>query len=78
ELISGYTPKLQEEFLVGSLSLFNSMSFVKRVYWYDLWGLSDGALGNNFGLLNLSDPSSSVATPAWGAFLYAYFNSTSD
>ncbi|MEM3177671.1 MAG: glycosyl hydrolase [Candidatus Micrarchaeaceae archaeon] len=77
-LIPGYTPKLQEEFLASSLTLFNSMSFVKRVYWYDLWGLSDGELGNNFGLLNLSNPSSGTPSPAWGAFLYAYFNSTSN
>jgi len=65
EVIYGYTPRLQEEFLAQQLSFFNGISFVKRVYWYDLWGLSDGALGNNFGLLNLTNPTSAYSSPAW-------------
>ncbi|MGC8587356.1 MAG: glycosyl hydrolase [Candidatus Micrarchaeia archaeon] len=65
EMLYGYTPKLQEEFLVQQLSFFNRLPFVKRVYWYDLWGLSDGNMGNNFGLLNLTDPTSQHSSAAW-------------
>ena len=76
DIIAGYSPYLQDAFLVQDLAFFNSFPYVKRVYWYDLWGLSDGG-ANNFGLLNLSDPGSNVQTPAWQSFLAAYNSSTS-
>ncbi|MGC8651856.1 MAG: glycosyl hydrolase [Candidatus Micrarchaeia archaeon] len=78
EELQGYTQSMQEAFFAQSLNLFNSMSFVKRAYWYDLWGLSDGAAGNNFGLLNLTDPNSSVTSKAWHAFLSAYSGGASN
>ncbi|MGC8586543.1 MAG: glycosyl hydrolase [Candidatus Micrarchaeia archaeon] len=78
EEIPGFTQHLEESFLEQGLGLFNRMSYIKRVYWYDLWGLSDGALGNNFGLLNLTNPNSNITSQAWPVFLKAYSNSLSE
>ncbi|MEM0149723.1 MAG: glycosyl hydrolase [Candidatus Micrarchaeaceae archaeon] len=65
----GYSASLQSSFMAQSLSFFDKYSYIKRVYWYDLWGLSDGSLEDNFGLLNLSDPNSSAEGAAWRLFL---------
>lgn len=72
-----YTPEGQEAFMQQSLSFLSNFSYVKAVYWYDLWGLSDGQEGNDFGLLNLSNPSGGRPGPAWYAFLSDYNNSLS-
>jgi len=74
-LLAGFSPSLQNEFMIQSFDLLNSMKFVKRVYWYDLWGLSDGAQGNDFGLLNLSNPVLEPK-PAWYTFMNFYNLST--
>jgi hypothetical protein len=70
--IPGYSTLLQKEFMVQSFDMLNNVSYVKRVYWYDLWGLSNGLLSNNFGLLNLTNPKLEPS-PAWYIFL-AYQN----
>jgi len=70
--VPGYSTGLQNEFLGQSLSFFNRYEYVKRVYWYDLWGLSDGLLKDNFGLLNLSNPSNGTQSSAWQEFIKAY------
>lgn len=62
----GFSPSLQNKFLIQSFDLLNSIGYVKRVYWYDLWGLSDMGQ-NNFGLLNLTI--NSTPYPAWRSFL---------
>ncbi|MGC8547976.1 MAG: glycosyl hydrolase [Candidatus Micrarchaeia archaeon] len=67
----GYSQKMQNQFLVEGLSLFNRFSYIKRVYWYDLWGLSDGSLRDDFGLLNLSDPYTGTPSISWHTFLQA-------
>lgn len=74
---AGFTPVQQERFLVQDFAFFSNFSYVKRVYWYDLWGLSDGQARNDFGLLNLSDPYYGMPKPAWGAFLELYNRSAS-
>ena len=74
-LLTGFSPSLQNEFMIQSFDLLNSMRFVKRVYWYDLWGLSDGAEENDFGLLNLSNPFLEPK-PAWYTFMHFYNLST--
>lgn len=74
---AGYTPNTQNAFLVQDFSFFNSFPYVKRVYWYDLWGLSDAPVNNDFGLLNLSNPDSHIQKPAWQTFLSIYNNSAS-
>ncbi|MGC8669615.1 MAG: glycosyl hydrolase [Candidatus Micrarchaeia archaeon] len=71
-----YSMNMQRNFLIQSLDFFDRFRFVKRAYWYDLWGLSDGTYKNNFGLLNLSDPNSNITSPAWHVFLYEYFNAS--
>jgi hypothetical protein len=76
--LPGYSERLQEHFMEYALSFFNSYNYVKRAYWYDLWGLSDGALKNNFGLLNISDPQSNISGASWRLFLREYSNSSSD
>jgi len=76
-VIPGYSPALQKEFLLESLNLFSKNGNVTRAYWYDLWGLSDGALDNNYGLLNLTDPYNGTPEPAWYSFLQAYNSSES-
>ena len=73
----GYTQSLQSAFMEQGLALFGNIGFVKRVYWYDLWGLSDGTLGNNFGLLNLSNPGTGAQSAAWHTFIGAYSGSKS-
>ncbi|MGC8676275.1 MAG: glycosyl hydrolase [Candidatus Micrarchaeia archaeon] len=77
EVIPGYSESMQNEFLEESLALFARLGFVKQAYWYDLWGLSDGALGNNYGLLNLTNPSNGTPNLAWHTFLQAYNESAS-
>jgi len=72
-----YSQSNQEAFMVQAFNLFNKYGFVKRVYWYDLWGLSDGPVGNDFGLLNLSDPSYGTPSIAWHAFSSIYNRSLS-
>ncbi|MGC8687257.1 MAG: glycosyl hydrolase [Candidatus Micrarchaeia archaeon] len=73
----GYTQQLQGMVMEQGFGLFNNISFVKRVYWYDLWGLSDGNLENNFGLLNLSNPLNGKPNLAWSIFKEAYNSSCS-
>ncbi len=75
-LSSSYTQGLQNTFMEQAFSFFSNYSYVKRVYWYDLWGLSDGRYGNNFGLLNLSNPNGKPNL-AWFTFLNLYNNSSS-
>ncbi len=67
----------QDEFLRQSFSFFEGFPYIKRVYWYDLWGLSDGRFGNDYGLLNLSDPQYGEPKAAWQTFLSFYNNSGS-
>ncbi|MEM3241030.1 MAG: glycosyl hydrolase [Candidatus Micrarchaeaceae archaeon] len=71
KLIPGYSPSMQNEFMKEALSLFAKEPYVKAAYWYDLWGLSDGALGNDYGLLNLTEPVNGTQEPAWYTFLKA-------
>ncbi|MGC8538124.1 MAG: glycosyl hydrolase [Candidatus Micrarchaeia archaeon] len=73
----GYSQSNQEEFMVQAFDLFSKYPYIKRVYWYDLWGLSDGPVGNDFGLLNLSDPVSGKPSLAWYSFLSIYNRSMS-
>ncbi len=73
----GYSQSNQEAFMVQAFNLFNKYPYIKRVYWYDLWGLSDGPVGNNFGLLNLSNPTIGKPSPAWYSFLSIYSRSLS-
>lgn len=75
-LLSPYSQSTQELFLEQSFSFFSNFSYARRVYWYDLWGLSDAAT-NDFGLLNLSNPYSGTPKPAWSAFLSIYNSSAS-
>ncbi len=75
---SVYSQQVQNAFLAQNIGFFNSFSYVKRVYWYDLWGLSDGSVGNDFGLLNLSEPYSGTPNVAWHSFLSIYNSSASD
>lgn len=74
---SMYNQQVQNTFLIQDIRFFNNFSYVKSVYWYDLWGLSDGAQGNNFGLLNLSEPYLGKPNQAWNSFLLIYNNSAS-
>lgn len=74
---TGYSPANQEEFMVQAFNLFNKYPYIKRAYWYDLWGLSDGSAGNDFGILNLSTPLTGKPSPAWGSFLSIYNRSLS-
>jgi hypothetical protein len=71
-LSQGYTQEIQGKFMEQALSFFSNYSYIKKVYWYDLWGFSDGAYGNNFGLLNISNPASGKPNAAWSIFLNAY------
>ncbi len=71
KIIPGYSQKGQAEFLEKSLQVFASLPYIRQAYWYDLWGLSDGELGNNYGLLNLTNPSSGTPNLAWHVFLQA-------
>ncbi len=73
----GYSPDIQNSFLIKSLSLFDNFSYIKRAYWYDLWGVSDGSLSANFGLLNLSNPYYGKPSIAWYTFMNAYNESAS-
>lgn len=77
QMIPGYSPSMQNEFMIAAFSLFSKLPYIKAVYWYDLWGLSDGAVGNNFGLLNLSNPANGTPEPAWQTFEKAYASSYS-
>ncbi len=76
KLIPGYSQKSQMEFMEEGLDTFSSLPYIKQVYWYDLWGLSDGALGNDYGLLNLTNPSNGTPNLAWYTFLQAYRESS--
>ncbi len=73
----GYSQSNQEAFMVQAFNLFNKYPYIKRVYWYDLWGLSDGPVGNDFGILNLSNPVSGKPSAAWYSFLSIYNRSMS-
>ncbi len=68
-----FNQSVQKDFLVQAMDFFNGFKYVKRVYWYDLWGLSGG---NDFGLLNLSEPGSGAPNAAWAAFLLLYNDSS--
>ncbi len=72
-----YSQSFQNTFLAQDFSFFDSFPYVQRVYWYDLWGLSDAPTNNDYGLLNFSDPSSQVQPPAWQTFLAIYRRSAS-
>jgi len=72
-----YGQSVQSAFLVQDVSFFSSFPYVQRMYWYDLWGLSDGAIGNDYGLLNLSEPYSGSPNMAWHYFLAIYNSSAS-
>ena len=74
--LPGLSQSMQNSFLVQSFSFFNSFPYIKRVYWYDLWGFSNGPIENNFGLLNLTNP---IGKPsqAWYSFLEIYRRSLS-
>ena len=74
---SVYSQQAQNNFLAQDIGFFSSFSYVKRVYWYDLWGLSDGSLRNDYGLLNLSEPYSGKPKLAWQSFLSIYNSSAS-
>jgi hypothetical protein len=74
---SMFSQQLQNEFLVQDMSFFSGFPYVKRVYWYDLWGLSNGASGNNYGLLNSTSPYSGKPDAAWYSFLAIYNGSES-
>ncbi len=74
---AGYSQANQMEFMVQAFNLFNKYPYIKRAYWYDLWGLSDGYAGNDFGILNISDPLYGKPSRAWNAFLSVYNRSLS-
>ncbi len=75
DVLTGNGPRAslvnQSLYLNQSFSLFASLPFVKRVYWYDLYGISDAPIDRDFGLLNLS---TSLPKPAWYTFLGFYRN----
>ncbi|MGC8662500.1 MAG: glycosyl hydrolase [Candidatus Micrarchaeia archaeon] len=73
-IIPGLTQKGQNYFLLESTFFFNKFTYIKRVYWYDLWGLSDGNAENNFGLLNLTNPEGRPSI-AWYNFTKIYNSS---
>ncbi len=74
---SAFSQPMQNAFLLQDIIFFSNVPYVKRVYWFDLWGLSDGSLRNNFGLLNLSEPYSGNPGLAWHTFLSIYNSSAS-
>ncbi len=75
-VLPGFSQGLQKEFMEQGFAFFSRFSYVKGVYWYDLWGLSDGALGNDFGLLNSTNPNG-TPSEAWSTFVKIYGNSSS-
>ncbi len=74
--IQGLSQGEQNYFLVNSFLFFSKIPYIKRAYWYDLWGLSDGQEENNFGLLNLTNPQGKPSE-AWYSFLQIYNESLS-
>ncbi len=64
----------QASFLEDDVSFFSNLSYVKRVYWFDLWGMSGQY---DFGLLNATDPRYGSPKPAWQVFLGLYKESAS-
>ncbi len=64
----------QSTYLNQSFRFFASYPYVKRVYWYDIYGVSDVPIDRDFGLLNRT---TSLPNPSWYSFLYFYNSSAS-
>ncbi|MEM0200905.1 MAG: glycosyl hydrolase [Candidatus Micrarchaeaceae archaeon] len=60
-----FSQKKQALFLTQEIMFFSNYSFIKRVYWYDLLGSTNG--GADFGLLNST---TTIPKPAFYNFLY--------
>ncbi len=61
----------QASFLSQDFSFFSNYPFVKRVYWFNLLGSTEG--GADYGLLNATNLR---PKPSWYSFLYFLDNST--
>ncbi len=71
---AAYSDQNQNVFLNGSFSLMASDKYVARVYWFDLYGLSDAPLNRDFGLYNYT---TMQPRPAQKTFMEFYNKSLS-